>query len=332
MKKKNLQPVKITKDCIQAEITFDTVAVIRSDHSLWLLHPLTSEMCCKFRKRQREERRPYWDETEFDPQPKFKKLMENVSMISAAAMTLAVVKTDGTLLVWDRMQSGCEDRPDFVKIADGIKTAESGDGVLLAISRAGTLLYWKKQEQNSCCGPPEKLMEHVKQVSAGVGHYAALTEDGSLWMWGKNDCAQLGDGTHADRHKPKKIMEHVIQISLGARHSAAVDTRHRLWMWGDNTLGQLGTHLPGSRKRPVMVMRNVREVSLGYSHTGVIDQKEQVWMCGFNGKYGALGNTEYRNCRRLRKMKLGGFSVKKLELQADRAVLVSDGGDVFVWG
>lgn len=204
MKKKNLQPVKITKDCVQAEITFDTVAVIRSDHSLWMLHPLTSEMCCKFRKRQREGRRPYWDETEFGPQPKFKKLMENVSMISAAAMTLAVVKTDGTLLVWDRMQSGCEDRPHFVKIADGIKTAESGDGVLLAISRAGTLLYWKKQEQNSFCGPPEKLMEHVKQVSAGVGHYAALTEDGSLWMWGKNDCAQLGDGTHTDRHKPKR--------------------------------------------------------------------------------------------------------------------------------
>ena len=161
MKKKNLQPVKITKDCIQAEITFDTVAEIRSDHSLWLLHPLTSEMCCKLRKRQREGRRPYWDETEFGPQPKFKKLMENVSMISAAAMTLAVVKTDGTLLVWDRMQSGCEDRPHFVKIADGIKTAESGDGVLLAISRAGTLLYWKKQEQNSYCGPPEQLMEHV---------------------------------------------------------------------------------------------------------------------------------------------------------------------------
>ena len=73
-------------------------------------------------------------------------------------------------------------------------------------------------------------------------------------------------------------------------------------------------------------MRNVRKVSLGYSHTGVIDQKDQIWMCGFNGKYGALGNTEYRNCRRLRKMKLGGFSVKKLELQADRAVLSVMGG------
>ena len=31
-------------------------------------------------------------------------------------------------------------------------------------------------------------------------------------------------------------------------------------------------------------------------------------------------------------MKLGGFSVKDLELQADRAVLVSDGRNVFVWG
>lgn len=31
-------------------------------------------------------------------------------------------------------------------------------------------------------------------------------------------------------------------------------------------------------------------------------------------------------------MKQGGFSVKNLKLQADRAVLVSDGGDVFVWG
>ena len=156
MKKKNLQPVKITKDCIQAEITFDTVAVIRSDHSLWLLHPLTSEMYCKLRKRQREGRRPYWDETEFGPQPKFKKLMENVSMISAAAMTLAVVKTDGTLLVWDRMQSGCEDRPDFVKIADGIKTAETGsdssDCSLLYVNIQVTLpSHFSSQAQAFSC-------------------------------------------------------------------------------------------------------------------------------------------------------------------------------------
>lgn len=76
-KEKNLQPLKITKDCIQAVINFDSVAVIRSDHSLWLLHPFTSRMCMKLQKRQREGKQPYWDEKEFGPKPKFKKLMEN---------------------------------------------------------------------------------------------------------------------------------------------------------------------------------------------------------------------------------------------------------------
>lgn len=314
-KEKRLRPVKITKDCIQAVITFDYVAVIHSDHSLWWLHPFTSRMCYKLRERQRDGLKPYWDETEFGPKSKFKKLMENVSMASTTAMTMAVVKTDNTLWVWDRMEPGHQDLPHFRKISDNIKTAEAGESVLLAINQDGTLLCWKKQEQNGYQGqPPEKIMEHVTQVSAGVGHYAAIKEDGSLWTWGKNDCGQLGDGTHIDRETPGKIMEHVMQVSLGARHSGAVDEKHRLWMWGDNTLGQLGTLLPGSRKKPVRVMKNVRNVSLGYSHTGVIDLNWQVWMCGFNGKYGTLGNGDIRNIRRFIKI---GLDIENIKLKSD---------------
>lgn len=60
-KEKGLLPIIIKKDCIQAAITFDCVAVIRSDHSLWLLHPFTSRMHYKFRERRRDGRRSYWD-------------------------------------------------------------------------------------------------------------------------------------------------------------------------------------------------------------------------------------------------------------------------------
>lgn len=322
-KKKRLLPVKITKGCIQAVVTFDYMAVIRPDHSLWLLHPFTSRMCYKLRERRRDGLRPYWDETEFGPKPKFKKLMENVSTVSVTAMTMAVVKTDGSFLIWDRMQAGFEDKPNFMKIADEIKTAEAGEGVLLAISQDGTLLCWEKQEQNGYCGQqPKKIMEHVIQISAGVGHYGALREDGSLWMWGQNDCGQLGDGSYINRASPEKIMEHVTQVSLGARHSSAVDKKHRLWMWGDNTLGQLGTVLFGNRRKPVRVMENVRKVSLGYSHTGVLDLNQQIWMCGFNGKYGALGNKDMRNRRKLRKIKMNSFGVKDLVLEADRTVVI----------
>ena len=332
-KEKNLQPLKITKDCIQAAINFDSVAVICSDHSLWLLHPFTSRMCMKLRKKRREGKQPYWDEKEFGPKPKFKKFMENAAMVSATAMLIAVVKTDGTLWIWDRMEPGYEDLPNFIKITDGIKTAEAGEGVLLTISQRGTLLYWKKQEAVGYCGQtPEKIMEHVTQISAGVGHYAALKEDGSLWMWGKNDCGQLGNKTHVDRKLPEKIMEHVIQVSLGARHSAAVDEKHQLWIWGDNTLGQLGTFLPCSRKRPVRVMKNVRKVSLGYSHTGVLDLDRQSWMCGFNGKYEALGNRDMRNHQTLRRTEINGLEVKDLDLWSDRTIVLSDSEEVFGWG
>lgn len=332
-KKKRLQPVKITKDCIQAVITFDYVAVIHSNHSLWWLHPFTSRMCYKLRERQRDGQKPYWDEIEFGPKPKFKKLMENVSMVSATAMTMAVVKTDNTLWVWDRMEPGHQDLPHFIKIADNIRTVEVGESVLLAINQVGTLLCWNKQEQNGYQNQlPEKIMEHVIQVSAGVGHYAAIKEDGSLWTWGKNDSGQLGNGTRIDRETPGKIMEHVTQVSLGARHSGAVDAKHRLWMWGDNTLGQLGTLLPGNRKKPVRVMKTVCKVSLGYSHTGVIDLKRQVWMCGFNGKYDILGNRSSRNHRKFRKINLSGSAVKKLKLQADKTIVWNDNEEVFGWG
>lgn len=330
MKKKEekLRPLKITKDCMQAAITFDSIAVIHSDQSLWLLHPFTSQMCQKLRKRLRDHQQPYWDEQEFGPKPTFKRIMENVANVSATAMIMTVVKEDGTLWIWNRMESGHEDVPDFVKIADKIKTAEAGEGVLLAISQDETLWCWKKQEQGYYDQAPKKIMEHVIQTSVGVGHYAALKRDGSLWMWGKNDCGQLGDGTYIDRKTPEKIMEHVIQVSLGARHSAAVDEKHRLWMWGDNTFGQLGRVLLSNRKKPVQVRQRVKKVSLGYSHTGVITLDQQVCMCGYNGKYGCLGVDDIRNRARFGRCGLG---MKDLELGADRSLVLDDDWRLFGW-
>lgn len=57
--------------------------------------------------------------------------------------------------------------------------------------------------QNS--SKPIKVLENVVNVSLGNGHSGAITQDGSLYMWGKNQDGQLGDESNEDSYIPKLI-------------------------------------------------------------------------------------------------------------------------------
>ena len=41
---------------------------------------------------------------------------------------------------------------------------------------------------------PQKIMDNIKDIAIGVDHYVALSKDGTLYTWGRNDCGQLGMG------------------------------------------------------------------------------------------------------------------------------------------
>ena len=315
-KKRYLRPVKITHDCIQAAITFDRLAVIRSDHSLWMLCPFTSEMWLEIRKK--------WGKDLSFSLPRFRRIMKDVKQVDASAMTMSVVKADGTLWIWNHC--GEQKTPaEFTKLADQIDRAETDESGLLALTSQGEVLFWRR-ENRKYHSMPERIMDGAIDLAVGVGDYAAIRNDHSLWTWGRNDAGQLGDGTCADKARPVKIMDDIIQVSLGARHGAAVDRDHCLWMWGENTFGQLGTGKRRDELRPVMVKRDVRKVSLGDSHTGIITCDGRLWMTGFNGKYGSLGDGKTENRRRI---EMVGSGVEYLALGADRTVLINEQGNVF---
>ena len=316
-KKKKLRPAIITHDCIQAEITFDRLFVIRSDHSLWMLYPFTSEMWMEFRKKRGKN-------LSFSI-PKFIKIMENVEQIAASAMTIAAVKTDHSLWLWNHCGKGI---PEFSKYAGNIQMAVTDESGLMALDQTRKLFFWKREEQQYCQNA-DAIMDEVVDISAGVGFYAVVKKDGSLWTWGRNDCGQLGDGTHTNQSNPVKILEDVIQVSLGARHGAAVDRKHNLWTWGENSFGQLGRGNCKDAAEPIKVADNVKKVSLGYSHTGYLTIDNQLWMAGFNGKYGSLGDGRIENRDR---PVLIGTEMEELALGADRAVCVNEQGDTATWG
>lgn len=75
-------------------------------------------------------------------------------------------------------------------------------------------------------------MENVMSVSLGSYHSAAITNDGSLYMWGRNNYGQLGIGTTKDSYKPVKVLDNIISVNLGYYHSAAITNGGSLYTWG----------------------------------------------------------------------------------------------------
>ena len=62
---------------------------------------------------------------------------------------------------------------------------------------------------------PVKILDGVRQVSAGYSRTMAILNDGSLWGWGRNKYGQIGDGTTTDRTRPVKIAEKVKDVACG---------------------------------------------------------------------------------------------------------------------
>ena len=168
----------------------------------------------------------------------------------------------------------------------------------------------------------------VEQVSLGRFHSGAITEDGSLWMWGWNSYGQLGDGTIKSKHTPVKVMENVKEISLGGVHSGAIKEDGSLWMWGSNSCGKLGDGTHNDRNTPVKIMENAKEISLGQDHSGAIKEDGSLWMWGDNGN-GRLGDgTNHRRYMPIKVME----NVKEISLGQDHSGAIKEDGSLWTCG
>ena len=172
----------------------------------------------------------------------------------------------------------------------------------------------------------EEKLETENKISLGGAHSGAITEDGSLYMWGRNDYGQLGDGTKGDRSNPVKIMDHVRSVSLGAEHSGAITEDGSLYMWGSNSYGQLGTN---DRSKPVKIMDHVRSVSLGGWHSGAITEDGSLYMWGRNDD-GQLGDGTKKE-ERSNPVKIMDH-VRSVSLGEWHSGAITEDGSLYMWG
>ncbi len=96
----------------------------------------------------------------------------------------------------------------------------------------------------------------VVQVTAGVAHICALRSDRSVWCWGWNEGAQLGDGMMVTRHEPRVVAAvgtNTDMVAAGSHFTCRLRNDRTIWCWGLNRSGALGNG-PTGVIRPLPVM------------------------------------------------------------------------------
>jgi alpha-tubulin suppressor-like RCC1 family protein len=235
----------------------------------------------------------------------------NWKQVSCGQQHMAAIKTDGTLWIWGGTQSG------FSNL--GINNASQTQTPVTTFA-GGT--NWK-------------------QVSCGGYVTAAIKTDGTLWTWGYNSQAQLGDNTTTSKLTPVttflggtnwKQVSSSINKGVGIVHVAAIKTDGTLWTWGSNNVGQLGNNGVGVFT-PVTTFAggtNWKQVACGNNHTVAIKTDGTLWTWGNNGS-GQLGVNNTTNRNTPVTTFLGGTNWKQVAGGGHTSAIKTD-GTLWTWG
>jgi len=236
---------------------------------------------------------------------------------SGGVFHTAAIKTDGTLWTWGWNNYGHLGDNTVTHRSSPVQTIAGGTNWKLvtcgyyhtaAIKNDGSLWLWGWNNwgqlgDNSVTHRSSPIQTvsggtNWKQVAGGINYNAAIKTDGTLWLWGYNLQAQLGDNSITSKSSPVQTVAagtNWKQVACSKQISsptAAIKTDGSLWLWGGNSNGGLGDNTTTDKSSPVQTIAggtNWKQVSVGYTNTAAIKTDGTLWTWGGNSN-GVLGD------------------------------------------
>ena len=207
---------------------------------------------------------------------------KTIVQIAAGANHNMVLTSDGAVYTWGWNYHG--------QLGNNTKT---NSNTIVAVQTISTPIAGKK----------------IVKIAAGQGHSLALTDDGMVYAWGRNDTGQLGNNATTDAMLPVAVTvtgtpmsnKTIVEIASGARHSLAIDSSGKVYAWGHNGSGQLGNNSTVNALTPVAVQapadKNIIQVSgsgwLGASSLALASNgMVYSWGRNFDGQLGDGTNND----------------------------------------
>lgn len=166
--------------------------------------------------------------------------------------------------------------PQKVPFERRIVAVATGRGVSYALDENGTLYSFgandvgqlgigRSEVVTSSTPVQVAVPGRVKMIASGDFHALALTEDGTLYGWGRNssdgEISVLGIGsTEKTVFEPRiiPVPGEIIFIAAGGGHNWVITDDHKLYGWGANGYGQLHTDLPRRVNTPTEVVVDLK--------------------------------------------------------------------------
>ena len=247
--------------------------------------------------------------------------LADIVQIEAGAKFALALRKDGAVFAWGTRDDGAigDGQPAGlrplkaigpVKVPglEGITQIAAGRTHALALRRDGRVMSWGSNRngelgvgtRDASSTPAEVSgLDRVVAIdagdSAGHGSSGAVRDDGTVWMWGSNASAMLGDSERPlSPDDPGGRLLQPVQvkgvtgakgISIGSGTVAALLADGTLRMWGHDGFGQMGVGIGGSdHKKPAKVatLTGVASVYLGGFHSIAVRTDGTLWVWGFS--------------------------------------------------